>query len=264
MIGTLEPGASGEFTLDAGLTQSSASDQVYGFGGFDADDDERRTIIARRGVINALVGYGGWSPGGSDVGGASGGRGPYIVGWHAGEGPMPILVEGVEPQRYAQIAEVVSIQPELGGGEVVIGPAQMGFSVTTDGDVLPSGPGTVSIVTGTATWGLSLPLAVGDLAVTDVEIVFAPDAASALQDPGGFANWWPAGYLVELRNPASGEWTALGDLGNEHLFTIEDPTSAISPAGRIELRLRVDGPPDANFAQPTVFAGARVTGILDR
>jgi hypothetical protein len=203
-------------------------------------------------------------PGGSDLGGASGGRGPFIVGWHDGDGPMPILVEDLETQRYAQVAEVVSIQPELGPGEVVIGPAQMGVTITTEGDVLHNGPGAVSIVDGTATWGLSLPLTASDLAVTDVDIVFGPDALTAIENPGSFANFWPTGYVVELRDPRGGEWTVLGDLGEQHDFSIEDPASAISGAGRIEVRVRVDGPLDPSFGQPSVFAGARVTGVLDR
>ncbi len=264
MIGTLQPGESGAFELEAGSTQSAASDQVYGFGGFNAADEERRRIVARRGVIDALVGYGGWIPGGSELGGASGGRGPFIVGWHAGEGPTPILVEDVATQRYAQIAEVVSIQPELGRGEVVIGPAQMGLAVSTEGDVTVSGPGTVSFIQGTATWGLSLPLTASDMTVTGVEIVFGPEAMTAIQDPGAFANWWPEGYLVELRDPTTGEWSPLGDLAEQHHFTIDDPASAVSSTGRIELRVRVEGPPDPNIGQASVFASAQVTGVLDR
>ncbi|HET9901053.1 MAG TPA: hypothetical protein VFR46_08330, partial [Actinomycetes bacterium] len=264
MIGTLQPGESGEFELEAGPNQSQASDQVYGFGGFNAADEERRRIVARRGVIDALVGYGTSLPSGSELGGATGGRGPFIVGWHAGEGPTPILVEDVDPQRYAQIAEVVSIQPELGQGEVVVGPLQMGVSVSTEGDVTVSGPGTVSFIEGTATWGLSLPLAASGMTVTGVDIVFGPEALSTIQDPGGFANWWPEGYLVELRDPTTGEWTPLGDLAEQHQYTIEDPATAISSTGRIEVRVRVEGPQDPNFGLTAVFASAQVTGVLDR
>jgi hypothetical protein len=263
MIGTLQPGESGEFELEDGPNQSAASDQVYGFGGFNAADEDRRRIIARRGVIDALVGYGGWVPSGSELGG-TGGRGPFIVGWHAGEGPTPILVEDLDAQRYAQVAEVVSIQPELGRGEVVIGPAQMGVSVAADGDATITGPGTVSIIRGSATWGLSLPLTASDMTVTGVNIVFGPDAMSAIQDPGAFANWWPPGYLVELRDATTGEWTRLGDLAEQHQYTIEDPASAVSSTGRIELRLLVDEAAGANFGQTAVFASAQVTGVLDR
>jgi hypothetical protein len=264
MIGALQPGESGEFVLEDELSQSSASDQVYGFGGFDASDEDRRRIVARRGVIDAMVGYGGWAGGGSELGGTSSGRGPYIIGWHDGEGPTPILVEDVETQRYAQIAEVVSIQPELGRGEVVIGPAQMGITVATEGDVTHAGPGAVSVIQGSATWGLSLPLTASDLTVTGLDIVFGPDAVSAIQDPGAFANWWPEGYVVELRDAESGEWMPLGDLGAQHQYTVENPASAVSSTGRIEVRLRVDESIDGNNAQPSVFASAQVTGVLDR
>ena len=263
MIGTLEPGQSGQFNID-GMSQSSASDQVYGFGGFDAADEERRRIIARRGVIDALVGYNGGLPGGMELGGGSGGRGPFIVGWHLGEGPIPILAEDLETQRYAQVAEVVSVQPELGRGEIVVGPALMGISVTTEGDATHQGLGTVSIVDGSATWSLSLPITMSDLSVTGVEVVFGPDAPSTIQDPGAFAGWWPPGYLVELKDPSSGRWQPLGDLAEQHRYTIEDPASAVSPTGRIELRLKVEGPTDPNFGQPLVFASARVTGELNR
>jgi hypothetical protein len=263
MIGPLEPGESASFVAEAvALNRSSASDQVYGFGGFDIADPDRRKIIARRGVIDALVGYGGWVPSGSELGG-SGGRGPFVIGWHSGEGPMPILVEETETQRYAEIAEVVSIQPELGRGEIVIGPGQMGVTVTTEGDVTMVGPGTASIMSGSATFGISLPLTASDMAVSEAEIIVAPDAATAVQDPGGFGGWWPAGYLVELRDPASGEWSTLGDLAEANRFRIEDPASAVSATGRIDVRISFEGPVDPNFGQPSIFASAQVAGVID-
>ena len=264
MIGPLDPGESASFVAEAvTLNRSSASDQVYGFGGFDIADPDRRKIIARRGVIDALVGYGGWAPAGSELGG-SGGRGPFVIGWHSGEGPMPILVEEVETQRYAEIAEVVSIQPELGRGEIVIGPGQMGVTVTTEGDVTMVGPGTASIMSGSATYGISLPLTASDMAVSEAEIIVAPDAATAVQDPGSFGGWWPAGYLVELRDPASGEWSTLGDLAEANRFRIADPVSAMSATGRIDVRISVEGPVDPNFGQPSVFVSAQVAGVVDQ
>lgn len=263
MIGPLEPGASARFRVEgAGINRSSAADQVYGFGGLDTSNPERRTIIARRGVIEALVGYGGWMPGGEEGGGGGGGgRGPFIIGWHAGEGPMPILVEGIQTQRYAEIAEVVGVQPELDRGELVIGPGQMGVTVTTEGDATINGPATASLVSGSATFGISLPVTASGIAVTAVEIVVGPDVSSALQDPGGFGGFWPPGYLVELRHPASGEWSVLGDLAEGHLFRIDDPASAISDTGLIEVRISVEQA-DPNFGQPGVFASATVTGVI--
>jgi len=263
MVGALEPGESGTFVAEsAGLNQSSASDQVYGFGGFDLSDPDRRRIVARRGVIDALVGYAGWAPSGPDLGGA-GRRGPFVIGWHSGEGPMPILVEDAETQRYAEIAEVVSIQPELGGGEVVIGAGQMGISVETEGDVTMLGPGTASITTGSATYGISLPLAASNMTVSEVEIIIGPEPTSVVQDPGGFGGLWPRGTIVELRDPASGEWRALGDLSESHQYTIDDPASAVSATGRIEVRISFEGPPDPNVGQPSVFVSANVTGVID-
>ena len=264
MIGTLAAGQSAQFELEDGGNPSSASDQVYGFGGFDATTEDRRRIIARRNVIDALVGYGGWAPGGSELGASGGGRGPFLIGWHVGDGPTPIVVEDIEAQRYGQVAEVVSVQPEIARGAVVIDPSQMSISLSTDGEATQQGPATASIGQGTATWGISLPLTASDIAVTEVDIVFGPDAMSALQDPGAFANWWPPGYLVELRNPASGAWLPLGDLSEQSQYTLEEPAAAVSPTGRIEVRLRVEGEPNPEFGQPSVFASARVTGVLDR
>jgi hypothetical protein len=261
MIGDLEPGASEQFRVEgAGINRSSAADQVYGFGGIDTTNPERRQIIARRGVIEALVGYGGWIPTGAELGGV-GGRGPFIIGWHAGEGPMPILVEGMQTQRYAEIAEVVGVQPELARGEVVIGPGQMGVTVTTEGDATINGPAAVSLVSGSATFGISLPVTASGIAATDVEIVIGADAASVLQDPGSFGGLWPPGYLVELRHPATGEWSVLGDLAEGNLFRIDDPASAISATGLIEVRISVERT-DPNFGQPGVFASATVTGVI--
>ncbi|HEX7172923.1 MAG TPA: hypothetical protein VF365_09985 [Candidatus Limnocylindria bacterium] len=261
MIGTLEPGGSEQFRVEgAGVNRSSAADQVYGFGGIDTSNPERRRIVARRGVIEALVGYGGWMPSGSELGGV-GGRGPFIIGWHAGEGPMPIQVEGLQTQRYAEIAEVVGVQPELGRGEVVVGPGQMGVTVTTEGDATITGPATVSLISGSATFGISLPVTASGIAVTGVELVIGPDAGSALQDPGSFGGFWPPGYLVELRDPASGEWSVLGDLAEGNVFRIDDPASAISSTGLIEVRISVEQG-DPNFGQPGVFASATVTGVI--
>jgi len=264
MVGALEPGASARFVADGGgLNQSSASDQVYGFGGFDLSDPDRRRIVARRGVIDALVGLGGgWAPAGPELGGA-GRRGPFVIGWHSGEGPMPILVEDADTRRYAEIAEVVSIQPELGGGEVVIGAGQMGITVETEGDVTMLGPATASITTGSATFGISLPLTASDMAVSEIEIIVGPDPTSVVQDPGGFGGLWPPGYLLELRDPVSGEWSALGDLSESHQYTIGDPASAVSATGRIEVRVTFEGPVDPNFGQPSVFVSANVTGVID-
>ena len=174
---------------------------------------------------------------------------------------MPILVEGLQTQRYAEIAEVVGVQPELGRGEVVVGPGQMGVTVTTEGDATLSGPATISLVSGSATFGISLPVTASGIAVTGVEIVVGPDAGSTIQDPGGFGGFWPPGYAVELRDPGTGEWSLLGDLAEGNTFRIDEPASAISSTGLIEVRISVDQT-DPNFGRPSVFASATVTGVI--
>ena len=261
-IGDIEPGETVEFTVPPiNANAVSASDQIYGFGGFDSSDPERRRIAARRGVIDALVGMGGgMPPGGSELAGL-GGRGPYIIGWRAGEGPMPILVEGADTQRYAETVEVVSIGSGLARGSVVIGPAQMGLGVVTDGAMTPVGPGLIALGTGSATFGISLPLEATGLAPTDIEIIAVPDPSMLIDDSGDFGGAWPAGAIVELRDARSGEWTVLGDLGDASRFVVDDPASAIGPNGRIEVRVQADEL-DPNIGENSVIIGARVEGVV--
>ncbi len=92
-IGDLAPGASLEFSPPtSNFNGSSASDQVYGFGGFDSSSEEQRLVSLRRQVIDALVGYGGWA--GMELS-ASFGRGPYIIGWRNGRGADAGLHRGL-------------------------------------------------------------------------------------------------------------------------------------------------------------------------
>jgi hypothetical protein len=200
-------------------------------------------------------------PVGAELGGVSG-TGPFVIGWQAGEGPMPIVVEGHEPQRYAEVAEVVSIQPGLGRGEVVIGPGQLGITVTGDGDVASTGPATVAIARGSATFGLSLPLEASDMAVEEVAIIIGPDPTTVLTDPGGFGGFWPAGYLVELRDAETGEWIELGDLAEQNRFEIADAAAAVSDTGRIEVRVTADED-GAGLGQNSIFVSAEIAGVLD-
>ncbi|HJP70346.1 MAG TPA: hypothetical protein VJ975_01355 [Candidatus Limnocylindria bacterium] len=262
MIGDLEPGASEEFApATSNLNGSSASDQVYGFGGFDATSEQQRQIQMRRQVVDALVGYGNVAPPGFVFGG--GGRGPFVIGWGTGEGPIPITVDGQEAQRYATTVEVVAARPSIGTGEVTIQPHQMVVTVAgAEGDVSMVGPGTIAIGTGSATFGIALPLEASGLVATGVEIVVAPDPSSAVNDPGEFSAFWPDGYTVELRDPATGEWVELGDLNGGNRFEISDPAEALSATGRIDVR--VSGALDASFGQPNVFVSARVAGVMDR
>jgi hypothetical protein len=261
MIGDLAPGATAEFTVDTrNVNQSSASDQIYGFGGFDTTDPAARRVAARRGVIDALVGYGNWGWLGTELGGA-GSQGPYLIGWRDGEGPMPIEVEGQDAQRYGEVAEVVSTNPGIGSGDVVIGPAQMGVTVRTDGEVDVVGPGTAAIQNGSATFGITLPLEASGMTVSELEIIVGPDPMTVAQDPGTFGGFWPAGFVVELLDPASGAWTPLGDLAEANRFDIDDPAAMIGATGRIEVRVSADEP-DPNFGQPSVFVSARAEGVI--
>jgi hypothetical protein len=262
MIGDLEAGASREFTLPtANINGSSASDQVYGFGGFDASSEKQRQIQMRRQVIDALVGYGNVAPPGFVFG--AGGRGPFVIGWGEGEGPIPLTVDGQDAQRYGTTVEVVTARPSIGSGEVTVQPHQMVVTVAdADGDVSVVAPGTIAIGTGSAVFGIALPLEASGLVPSGVEIVVAPDPSSAVNDQGGFAGFWPDGYAVELRDPASGEWIELGELNDSSRFDVSDPATAVSATGRIEVR--VSGTLDASFGTPNVFVSAAVTGSIDR
>ena len=262
-IGDIGPGETVEFSVPPlNVNATSASDQVYGFGGFDSSDPERRRIAARRGVIDALVGLGAGMPsGGSELSGL-GGRGPYIIGWRAAEGPTPIMVAGVETQRYAETVEVVSIGSGLARGTVAIGPAQMGLAVVTEGAMAPTGPGMVTLGTGSATFGISLPIEATGLTPTEIEIIAVPDPSMLIGDSGDFGGAWPAGAIVELRDARNGEWIVLGDLGDASRFSVDDPQSAIGPNGRIEVRVRADEV-DPDIGEHNLIVSARVEGVID-
>ncbi|MBA3587102.1 MAG: hypothetical protein H0W41_05625, partial [Chloroflexi bacterium] len=105
----LAPGENVEFTIDStNFNGSSASDQVYGFGGFDEANPEQRQSLARRQVIDALVGFAGFMPGAELSSSTS--RGPYVIGWHDDPGPLPITLDELDAERYAQSVEVVSVR----------------------------------------------------------------------------------------------------------------------------------------------------------
>jgi len=260
MIGDLEPGADADFTIPAtNFNGSAASEQVYGFGGFDAGSDEQRQIQMRRQVIDALVGYGSFGPGGFEIV-TSSGRGPFLIGWRTGEGPLPIHVDGQQAQRFGTEVEVIAARPPLGSGEVTIRPHQMAITVVgTEGDANSGGPGMVMLGDGSVTYGIGLPLEAAGLAATEVEIVVGPDPSFVLTDQGGFGGF-PEGYTVEVRKPGTDEWVLVGDLSQRSRFEIDDPSGALSPTGRIEVR--ITGRLDPNFGQPSVFVSAQVTGVI--
>jgi hypothetical protein len=214
----------------------------------------------RREVINALVGYGGW--GGMEL--VASARGPFVIGWHEGEGPVPVTVDGVRVQRLASVVEVLPIRPGLGSGDVTVRTSQMSVSVTEmEGDVVGGfEAGSIIVNDGSVTFGIALPLEASSLQPTDVTIEIGPDASMVLGDAGGFPGFWPAGFTVEVRNPTSGEWQMLGDLSNASSFSIDDPATAMSLTGLIEVR--ISGATDPGFGQPGVFASAEVRGVLDQ
>ena len=257
----LAPGESAEFTVEStNFNGSSASDQVYGFGGFDNGGEEQRQILVRRQVIDALVGFGGFMPG-VDLG-KSASRGPYVIGWRDEPGPVPVLVDDLDAQRYAHTVEVVSVRPTLGPGEVEVGPADMSVAVlSTEGDASNGGPGTVILGEGSVTYSIALPLDATDMAVSELEIRVGPDPSMVIGDQGQFGGFWPEGFTLEVRDPVSDTWTVLGDISRQSTFEIDDPDTAISDTGRIEVRI-TGVEQDQNFGQTSVFVSAAAAGVI--
>ena len=261
-IGDLAPGQEAEFRVPrTNFNGSSAADQVYGFAGFDTADAEQRQILVRRQVIDALVGYGGFMPGAMDL--PSAGRGPFLIGWRTDDGPLPVLVDELVAQRYSQLVEVLSVRQPIGTGEVTIKPAQMANSVVaTEGDASSGGPGMMMVGNGSVTFAVTLPLEASGMAVSEVTILIGPDPGMVLSDQGGFGGFWPAGFQADVRDPQTGEWRPLGDISQNSTFEIDDPATAISSAGRIEVRV-TGAEVDPNFGQASVFVSAEVTGVID-
>ncbi len=260
-IGDLAPGASAEFDLPGqNFNGSSAADQVYGFGGFEAGDEEQRLVTLRRQVIDSLVGYASFAPNVADVGR----RGPFVIGWRDDAGPMPVTVDNLQAQVYRSSVEVLSVRPALASGEITILPPQMGVEViATEGQADPGGAGTMVLGEGSATWSIALPLEAAGIVANEVEIIIGPDPGSVFSDPGGFGGFWPNGFSVEVQDPNSGEWAELGDLGVANRFTIDDPSTALSGTGRIVVRV-TGVPTNPEFGQGGVYPSAQVSGVLER
>lgn len=259
----LAPGDEAEFTIETtNFNGSSASDGVYGFAGFDNQNDEQRRILMRRQVIDALVGFGGWMPGVELGMGAA--RGPYVIGWQDVPGPVPVTVDGVDSQRYAQSVEVLSVRPTLGPGEVEISPAQMAVGILSmDGDASSQGPGMVILGAGSVTYSIALPLDASDMSVLELSLLVGPDPSMVINDPGGFGGgFWPPGITLEVRHPTTGEWTLVGDISERSRFQIDDPSIAISATGRIEVRV-TGSELNPNFGQASVFVSAEARGVID-
>jgi hypothetical protein len=258
----LAPGASADFALSINnFNGSPASDQVYGFGGFDNQNEEQRRILMRRQVIDSLVGYGGWMPG-VELGSGSA-RGPYVLGWHDAPGPVPVTIDDTVVTRYEQSVEVLSVRPSIGPGEVTIRPAQMAVAIVeTDGETSNGGPGMVMLGDGSVTYSVSLPLEATDMEVSELSILVGPDPSMVIGEQGGFGGgFWPPGFTLEVRDPSTGEWVELGDINERSTWDIDDPATAISDTGRIEVRV-TGVEVDPNFGQASVFVSARASGVI--
>ena len=176
---------------------------------------------------------------------------------------MPIPVDGVDARRYESTVEVLSARPTAERGPVTIRAQEMSVSVTAaSGDVGAVQAGSVTIIDGSATFAIGLPLDAAGVAPTEVEIVTAPDASFLVSQPDlAGAGVWPEGFTLELRDPRSGEWSELGDLSRSTRFAIAGPAAAINAQGVIQVR--VSGSVDAQFGQQSVFVSAVVSGVRD-
>lgn len=260
MIGDLEAGETREFTLRFALPQGSPSDAVYGFAGFDGNNERQRAIQSRRQVIDTLVGYGqfGMAP----MGGQGIDRGPFIIGWRSDAPPTSLELEGVEAQRYSQTVEVISGRPSLGPGHVQLDPLQLSaVLVSTDGDASGNDGASVFVGNGTGTFGVSLPLEAFGLDVSGITIVGGNDPSMLSTQMGNMPGMFPPGYKVEVQNVASGEWTQLGDLSQSTQFTVEDPASVLDAGGRIAVRV-VGAEIDPGFGQMPIWLSAAVEGEI--
>jgi hypothetical protein len=140
----------------------------------------------------------------------------------------------------------------------------MSISVTTDDGASLVDTATVALggqAGANAIFGITLPMEASDMDVTAIELIVGSDPAMAIMDGGGFPGMWPPGYSIEIRDSSSGEWTVIGDLSAGNRFEIEDPASAITDAGRIDVRVTA-GSPDPNFGDPSVFVTASVEGVI--
>jgi hypothetical protein len=112
-----------------------------------------------------------------------------------------------------------------------------------------------------AIFSISLPLEASEMDVTALELIVGTEPGMAIIDEGAFPGLWPPGYSVEVRDPRTGDWTVVGDLSAGNRIDIDDPSAAVSAAGRIDVRVTA-GEPDPNFGDPSVFVSARVEGVI--
>lgn len=260
LVGGLEAGASREFEVSGrNLTDSAASDQVYGRAGIDATSESQRRIALRRNVIDALVGYGGLP--GKGLAGAV--AGPYVIGWRLDDAPLALEVEGHRVQHYSQAVEVLAGRPRLGPGPVVIDPAQMSTQLLAlRGDASEPDPGWVTLGEGEVVFQVGLPLEAAGLQPTAVTILAAGDPGALFHDlTDEVLSPLPGGYRISVFDHAAGEWLDLGDLATGSRFEVEDPSRVLDHAGRLEIMISASDVPD-EMGRFTVFAGAQVEGVI--
>jgi hypothetical protein len=262
MIGTLAPGESKSFSMPLrNLNGSSASQLVYGSMSFDTSTAAQRRIMVRSQVIDGLVGYGGGFPGkAGGVGGID--QGPFVIGWRADESPLEVEIDGQQIQHYAQAVEVLSGRATLGPGPVVISPSDLSSEImAVAGEASQTEPGFATIGNGEVTFRIGLPLEATGLVPTKVTIIAASDPGAILYDQEGVGPFLASGYRMAVYDTAAAEWIDLGDLSVRSRFDVADPLNVIDAAGRILVRIVGSGLPDG-FAPSSVFAGARVSGVI--
>lgn len=263
MIGDLAAGESKEFSLSTrNFNGNSVSDSVYGFMNFDQQGipSDGLETMARRQVIDSLVGYGGWFPGKGTDFSLGLDRGPFIIGWQAAPGPISVEVDDETVERFSQTVEVVSGRPQLGPGPVRLEPSQLSVQVvSTDGDANQQEPGFVTLGNGEIVFGIALPLEAAKLAPTAVTLLVGSDPGMIMGNQGGMG-FLPPGYTFAVREVDSGEWRDLGDLSQASTFEIDDPASVLDDAGRMEVRVTGTGVQD-QFGQMSIFVGASLEGV---
>ncbi|MGZ8562647.1 MAG: hypothetical protein ACXWWU_03410 [Candidatus Limnocylindria bacterium] len=265
MVGTLAPGQSKAFSMQLrNQNGTSASQMVYGTAGVVNDSNAQRLVFVRSQVIDALVGYGGGFPG--KPLGISGGieRGPFVIGWQSDTTPLEVQLDGQQIQRYAQAVEVLSGQPTLGPGTVTLSPSQLNTEVVaTAGQASESQPGSVTLGNGEVTFRIGLPLEASGLVPNKVTIIAATDPSTILYDQENVGSFLPKGFRMAVYDNVAADWVDLGDLSLGNRFDATDPTRVLDAAGRILVKITGTGIP-ADFGQVSVFAGARITGVLAR
>ena len=263
MIGRLAPGESKAFSMQiSNLNGMSASQMIYGSVNFDGSPAQREVLV-RSQVIDALVGYGGGFPG-KVGGGVSAGidRGPFLVGWQPDQAPLEMELDDQVIQRYAQTVEVLSGQPTLGPGTVTLGPSQLSSEVVaTAGQASQPQPGMVTVGNGEVTFRVGLPLEANRMVPSKVTIIAAGDPGAIFFDQQNVGAFLPNGFRMAIYDTVAADWVDLGDLSQRSSFDVADPLHALDSAGRILVRISGSGVP-AGFGEVSVFAGARVTGVI--